>query len=68
MFIFEKNPKNLKKPVEYTLPDGTVLFDKKMSKFLNISAGAKNTCSLLTSCQKDIGSLKYLEMKMAVNL
>ena len=23
MFIFEKNPKNLQKPVEYTLPDGT---------------------------------------------
>ena len=24
MFIFEKNPKNLQKPVEYTLCDGTV--------------------------------------------
>ena len=23
MFIFEKNPKNLQKPIEYTLPDGT---------------------------------------------
>ena len=25
MFIFEKNPKNLQKPIEYTLPDGTVI-------------------------------------------
>ena len=26
MFIFEKNPKNLQKPVEYTLPDGTYMY------------------------------------------
>ena len=38
MFIFEKNPKNLQKPVKYTLPDGTVAqLDLLLGSWPNVS-------------------------------
>jgi len=43
MFIFEKNPKNFQKPVEYTLPDGTKCHD---------------TFKTLKMCKKNFSPLK----------
>ena len=44
MFIFEKNPKNLQKPVEYTRFDGNVNVTRIVYKHLNYDDYITNIC------------------------